>query len=149
MSSAPEMTLEAAEKLYSDFLQKEKMFFTKERKLILKAVFEMPQDHFSVDEFLFEITRLKYKVSRATVYRALSQLAGAGVLNEADFGHGHMHYELVGDDDHEHIICKECGKVVEVDSEEVSQAIQKLVEAQGFKFLSHQSQIFGVCGSCR
>ncbi|MDG1225347.1 MAG: transcriptional repressor, partial [Burkholderiales bacterium] len=123
------MNLQIAQKLYSNFLNKEKMFFTKERKIILKAVFEMSQDHFSVDEFLYEITKLNYKVSRATVYRALSQLAQAGVLNEADFGHGHMHYELVGDDDHEHIICKQCQKVIEVDSEEVTNAIRKLVEA--------------------
>lgn len=149
MSKEAEMSIEVAESLYSEFLQKEKMFFTKERKLILKAVFEMSKDHFSVDEFLYEITKMNYKVSRATVYRALSQLAQAGVLNEADFGHGHMHYELVGDDDHEHIICKECGKVVEVDSEEVSLAIKTLVESQGFKFVSHQSQIFGICENCR
>lgn len=143
------MNLQIAQKLYSNFLNKEKMFFTKERKIILKAVFEMSQDHFSVDEFLYEITKLNYKVSRATVYRALSQLAQAGVLNEADFGHGHMHYELVGDDDHEHIICKQCQKVIEVDSEEVTNAIRELVEAQGYKFVSHQSQIFGVCENCR
>ena len=146
--SQKDFTIEDAEALYAKYLKRRKMFFTKERKTILKAVFEMGDEHFSVDAFLFSLAQKEYKVSRATVYRSLSQLAEAGVLTEADFGHGHIHYELVGGETHEHIICKECGKVVEVDSEDILEASQKIAQSQGFTFLSHHCQIKGICSDC-
>ncbi len=143
-----QLSFEDASDLYSKYLKKEKMFFTKERLSILKAVYEMDGEHFSVDEFLFDIMKRNYKVSRATVYRCLSQLAKSGVLVEADFGHGHTHYELVGHENHEHIICKECGKVIEVDSDAILNAAKKMAIQNGFTFISHQCQIHGVCKEC-
>jgi Fur family ferric uptake transcriptional regulator len=139
-------SLEDAAQIYRDYLarQDQKMFYTKERAIILEAVLQQ-EGHFSVDELLFDMQKKTMRVSRATLYRSLSQLAAAGILTEADFGHGHTHYELLGDEPHEHLVCRECGKVFEVVSEELNQAIKNLAASQGFVVQTHRTQIFGTC----
>jgi Fur family transcriptional regulator, ferric uptake regulator len=140
------LALEKAAEIYKSYLarQSQKMFYTKERALILEAVLQQP-NHFSVDELFYDMHTKGMKVSRATLYRALSQLAESNILVEADFGHGHMHYELVGREPHEHLVCRECGKVFEVVSDEFSQAVQKLGSSQGFVVQGHKTQIYGTC----
>lgn len=142
------ITQEEAQRRYADFLDRNKMFFTKERVLIVEAVFIM-EGHFSADELLFEMQKRGMRVSRATLYRSLSQLVDCGVLVEADFGHGHTHYELVGTEPHEHLVCQQCGKVVEVISQDFTTAIKALASNEGFRLISHRTYIAGICPECQ
>jgi Fur family ferric uptake transcriptional regulator len=140
---------EEAKSMYSAFLKKGSMFFTKERELILESVFQQ-DDHFSADELLFEMQKEGKKVSRATLYRGLHQLHQCGVLMEADFGHGHAHYELaLGGKQHIHLICKESEEIKEVESEELEELLQKICEQEGFELGYHKIQLFGVSKSAR
>ncbi len=135
--------------LYTEFLKKNKMFFTKERSLLLNFIFEQ-KGHFSADELLFEIQKSDKKVSRATVYRSLSQMVNAGILSESDFGHGHTHYEVtVGAKPHVHLVCTETGDVNEVYSQKLEDALQELVKKEGFKIKRYKIQIFGVSKASR
>lgn len=148
MNNVSAISHEEAQRRYGDFLDRNKMFFTKERVLIVEAVFLM-EGHFSADELLFEMQKRGMRVSRATLYRSLSQLVDCGVLVEADFGHGHTHYELLGSEPHEHLVCQTCGKVVEVVSSEINTAIANLAKEQGFRLVSHRTYIAGVCPECQ
>ncbi len=139
-----DMTYENAVEKYRDYLLRNKMFFTKERNTILEAVLQR-KDHFSVDELLYDMQSQKMRVSRATLYRALSQLVDASILIEADFGHGHIHYELMGGEPHEHLVCAECGKVLEVISPDLTQAIHRLAKSHGFRVLNQKTQIQVEC----
>ena len=137
--------IKEAEGLYANYLKKEKNFFTNERKVILNSIFEYGEGHFSTDELLFELQKSSKKVSRATLYRALKQLVGAGVLVEADFGHGHTHYEIsVGHKHHIHLICSDSGTVKEVESPELEKVLQKIAKSENFNLKSHKIQLFGV-----
>ena len=71
-----EKHLPAARGLYTDYLKKNKMFFTKERAQLLEFIFAQ-KGHFSADELMFEMQKEEIKVSRATLYRSLSQLVDA------------------------------------------------------------------------
>ncbi len=120
------------------------MFFTKERHLILESIFEQ-EDHFSADELHFETQKADKKVSRATIYRSLRQLRDAGILIEADFGHGHSHYELaLGECNHIHLICQESGKVEEVVAPELEELLLKIAKKKNFKLKYHKIQLFGL-----
>ena len=135
---------EEAKSIYSAFLKKSSMFFTKERKLILESVFQQ-DDHFSTDELYFEMQKQGKKVSKGTLYRGLHQLHQCGVLMEADFGHGHAHYELaLGGKQHIHLICKESEEIKEVESEELEKILQKICEKEDFELSYHKIQLFGV-----
>ena len=144
-----EKYLPAARGLYNDFLKKNKMFFTKERAQLLDFIFEQ-KGHFSADELMFEMQKGDVKVSRATLYRSLSQMVEAGILGESDFGHGHTHYEVtVGTKPHVHLICTETGDVKEVQSRKLEDALDDLARKEGFRIKRYKIQLFGVSKGTR
>lgn len=136
--------LPAARGLYTEYLKKNKMFFTKERAQLLEFIFAQT-GHFSADELMFEVQKEEVKVSRATLYRSLNQLVDAGILSESDFGHGHTHYEVsLGSKPHVHLICSDTGDVKEVQSQKLEDALNELAKREGFKIKRYKIQVFGV-----
>ena len=128
---------------YAEFLKRNKMFLTKERTALLEFIFEQ-EGHFSADELLYEMQRTGLKVSRATLYRTLSQLVEAGVLSESDFGHGHTHYEIDMDDDpHIHLVSLDSDDVREVTSDKIITALAEVLLQEGFVPRRYNIQIFG------
>jgi Fur family ferric uptake transcriptional regulator len=150
MVEPKEKSLAQARGLYTDFLKKNNMFFTKERAQLLDFIFDQ-KGHFSADELMFEMQKRRaaaagdVKVSRATLYRSLSQMVDAGILSESDFGHGHTHYEVtVGTKPHVHLICTDTGDVKEVYSAKLEDALNDLAKKEGFKIKRYKIQVFGV-----
>lgn len=133
-----------AQHRYTEFLKRKKMFLTRERTALLEFIFHQP-GHFSADELLYEMQRTGLKVSRATLYRTLSQLVEAGVLSESDFGHGHTHYEVDMDDDpHIHLVSLENrDEVREVTSDKLIAAFAEVLRKEGFVPKRYNIQIFG------
>lgn len=144
MGDAKEKLLPEAHGLYSDFLKKNRMFFTKERTRLLDFILGQ-EGHFSADELLFAMQKADLKVSRATLYRSLSQMVEAGILSESDFGHGHTHYEIsLGTKPHVHLICTDTGDVREVYSQKLEDALNELARKEGFSIKRYKIQVFGV-----
>lgn len=144
-----EKHLPEARGLYGDYLKKNKMFFTKERSHLLEFIFAQ-KGHFSADELMFEMQKAEVKVSRATLYRSLSQLVDAGILSESDFGHGHTHYEItLGTKPHVHLICTDTGDVKEVHSQKLEDALADLAKKEGFRIKRYKIQVFGVSARSR
>jgi Fur family ferric uptake transcriptional regulator len=142
--------LPEARLLYTEYLKKNKMFVTKERTQLLDFIFDQEEGHFSADELMFEMQKRNVKVSRATLYRSLSQLVDAGILSESDFGHGHTHYEItLGSKPHVHLICTESGDVKEVHSQKLEDVLNELARKEGFKIKRYKIQLFGISKNAR
>ena len=149
MADSKDKLLPEAHVLYSDFLKKNKMFFTKERTRLLDFILGQ-EGHFSADELLFAMQKADLKISRATLYRSLSQFVEAGILSESDFGHGHTHYEIaLGSKPHVHLICTDSGDVREVYSQKLEDALNDLARKEGFKIKRYKIQVFGVSKASR
>jgi Fur family ferric uptake transcriptional regulator len=149
MADSHEKQLTEARGIYADFLKKNKMFFTKERTQLLNFIFDQ-KGHFSADELMFEMQKAEVKISRATLYRSLSQMVEANILSESDFGHGHTHYEIsLGSKPHVHLICTDSGDVREVHSQKLEDALNDLARKEGFKIKRYKIQVFGVSKSSR
>ncbi len=85
----------------------------------------------------------------ATVYRTLELLSRAGLVQEHDFGEGFKRYEpLAAQSHHEHLICVECGKVVEFSSERLERMKSLIADEYGFRYHHHRLEIYGVCREC-
>lgn len=85
-------------------------------------------------------------VSRATLYRTLSLLVKGGVLKAVSLGEGHSHFELgVSKKIHGHMICNVCKKIIEFNSEEIKNFLEKLAKKKGFSIQSVEIEVFGVC----
>ncbi len=113
-------------------------------------VFLRTEKHVSTQE-LFELVKKKHKnLGYATVARTLKLLAEAGLCRIVDFGDGTHRYEHeYGHDHHDHLICSDCGKVVEIFSKKLEKAQDELIRKHGYQQVSHRLQIYGICPKCR
>ena len=89
-------------------------------------------------------------VGRATVYRALDQLEGLGLIQRVDLGGDAGGYERVdpGGHHHHHIVCEQCGRVVAFEDDGLEQAIVALAERPDFKVSKHEVTLRGECARC-
>lgn len=137
----PKNGLAVAQIRYAEFLKRSKMLLTRERTTLLEFLF-VQKGHFSADELLYEMQRTGIKVSRATLYRALSHFVEAGILSESDFGHGHTHYEIdLGSKPHVHLI--EGDEIKEVASPQLEKVLMQLARKEGFSIRRYKIQVFG------
>jgi Fur family transcriptional regulator, ferric uptake regulator len=97
-----------------------------------------------------EIDRRLKRVGRATVYRALDQLEGLGLIQKVDLGGEAGGYERVdpGGDHHHHIVCEHCGRVIAFEDRRLEQAIVALGERPDFTVSSHEVILRGECSRC-
>jgi Fur family ferric uptake transcriptional regulator len=97
-----------------------------------------------------EIDRRLPDVGRATVYRALEQLEGLGLIQRVDLSGGSAGYEPVDPSGHHHhhIVCEQCGRVVAFEDEGLEQAIVALAQRPDFNVSSHEVTLRGECAIC-
>ncbi|MDQ6726900.1 MAG: transcriptional repressor [Actinomycetota bacterium] len=103
--------------------------------------------HLSADELAAEVHRLHPDVHRATVYRSLDTLTQLGLVEHSHLGHGAAVYHLA-DDVHQHLVCEDCGAVIEVPPELFSDVAGDLRRRYGFEISSRHFALVGRCRSC-
>lgn len=84
----------------------------------------------------------------ATVYRALADLAAAGDADTYVSDDGEQLYRACSQEHHHHLICRECGKTVEISASPVEQWAREVATEHGFIQPTHVVDIFGVCADC-
>jgi Fur family transcriptional regulator, ferric uptake regulator len=91
------------------------------------------------------------RVARASVYRALEQLADLRLVTKIEVGQGMARYEplLPGGDHHHHMVCDACGTVVPFEDPELEQSIEKLSRRVSFDVAEHDVVLHGACKDCR
>ncbi|HEY6803952.1 MAG TPA: transcriptional repressor [Pyrinomonadaceae bacterium] len=146
--SSPEPISEEQE-VFLKHIQKKGLKRTSQRDLIL-SVFLRTEEHLS-NEDLYRLVKLEDPaVGQTTVYRTLKLLTEAGLAREVRFGDGRAHYEHnYKHQHHDHMICSECGKIIEFYSAEL-EAIQDAMAAKHkFEVTQHLLRIIGICAECR
>lgn len=87
-------------------------------------------------------------IGLATVYRALADLATAGDADSLQSKDGELLYRACGTEHHHHLICRNCGKTVEIEASKVETWADEVAKSHGFTQPSHTIDIFGVCAAC-
>lgn len=88
-------------------------------------------------------------IGLATVYRNLALLADDGEADALQSPSGETLYRACATDaHHHHIICRECGKTVEISAEPVEQWARETAASHGFSNSQHVIDIFGECDAC-
>jgi Fur family transcriptional regulator, ferric uptake regulator len=101
----------------------------------------------SAQELHHEFRRRGANAGLATVYRTLSALADAGVLDT--FVHdGEQRFRLCRASHHHHLVCRKCGAVEEVTSKAVEDWVSRVSRARRFRVTGHSAEIYGYCASC-
>ena len=137
-----------ASKLFERFLKKKGLPFTMQRRLVLEQIFS-DHNHFEAEEVVEALRNRKTRVSRATVYRTLSYLEDCSLIRRIDLGHGRSYFEhTVGNNHHEHLVCKRCGKIIEFTDYALEERIGKISKRHQFIIQAHTVQILGICRNC-
>lgn len=87
-------------------------------------------------------------IGLATVYRALADLASAKEADSLQSKDGELLYRACGTSHHHHLICRKCGKTVEIEADRVEAWADDVAKTHGFSKPSHTIDIFGDCDSC-
>jgi len=136
-------------RLFARYLRDQGLPVTQQREAVAEVVFAT-EEHLSVDDIERLLRERGERIGKATVYRTLDLLVRSRLVEEHDFGEGFKRYEhrLSSQPVHEHLICLECGKVIEFKAPEI-QAVERRVQGQyGFKPARHRLEIYGLCREC-
>lgn len=85
----------------------------------------------------------------ATVYRALQSLVDSGAADVLRTTAGEAAYRACGTTHHHHLVCRSCGKTVEVQGPAVERWADEMAGKHGFADLSHTVELFGTCTACQ
>ena len=131
------------------YLRDHSLPVTHQREAIAAAIFHA-NAHVSVDDVERTLRDQGFRTGTATVYRTLDLLVRAGLVQEHDFGEGFKRYEpIVAQSHHEHLICLNCGKVVEFSSDRIERMKQLIADQYDFRPHHHRLEIYGVCRDCQ
>ncbi len=122
---------------------------TRQRNLIIDTFFELG-GHLSVEEVWSKVRSQDAKVSVATVYRTMKLLSECGLAHTRNFGDGQTRYEsAAGREHHDHLICTQCGTIVEFENDRIEAMQEAVARKHGFKVSSHKMELYGLCANCR
>src|SRR3977135_356255 len=145
----PQKSNSEEQEVLLEHIQKRGLKRTAQRDLILD-IFLRTEEHLSSED-LYRLAKLDdASIGQTTVYRTLKLLTEAGLAREVRFGDGLTHYEHnYKHQHHDHMICSECGKIIEFFSAEL-EAIQDAMAAKHkFEVTQHLLRIIGICSDCR
>ncbi len=137
-------------RLFSRYLREQGLPITQQREAVAQVVFSS-NGHLSVEEIEQRLRQGAERIGKATIYRTLDLLVTSKLVEEHDFGEGFKRYEhrLSRQPVHEHLICVECGTVIEFRSDEVARIEQRVLSDHGFEPTRHRLEIYGLCRECR
>ena len=84
-------------------------------------------------------------IGLATVYRALQGLVEDEQVDALRTDDGEVVYRRCSRGHHHHLVCRECGRTVEVEGPAVERWATRMAEEHGFRDVSHTLEIFGTC----
>ena len=122
---------------------------TAQRDLILD-MFLRTEEHLTSEDLYFLVHREDPTVGHTTVYRTLKLLTEAGLAREVRFGDNKTYYEHhFKHEHHDHMICTECGKVLEFFSPQIEDLQDQMADKFGFRPTHHSLRMWGVCSECQ
>jgi Fur family transcriptional regulator, ferric uptake regulator len=89
------------------------------------------------------------RIGLTTVYRALQAMADSGEVDVLRQPDGESVYRRCSTPrHHHHLVCRECGRTVEVDGPAVERWAERVAAEHGFSGVEHTVEVFGTCANC-
>ncbi len=139
---------QTAEDTLVNFLQYRNLKFTRQRRKILE-VFMSADSHLTTEELHQRVRARHPEIGHTTVFRTLKLFEEAGIARSVDFGDKRIRYEQgYRHAHHDHLICRRCGRSIEVMDPEIERLQRELCRRNGFYPEAHRLEIFGLCSQC-
>jgi Fur family ferric uptake transcriptional regulator len=144
-----ESAVERATREFAAYLRSQGLRLTRQRRDVLEET-SRRADHFSAEELYASLRQADADVSLPTIYRTLAHLDEAGLVRQVLRQHGSAHYESnLEQQHHDHMICVECGRIIEFLEPGIERLQQKVCRRHDFQPLYHRMGIRGICASCQ
>ena len=135
---------------FKKLLRENTLKFTKQRELVFKALYDN-EGHFTPED-LYSLIRSQHPdlaISIPTIYRTLALLEESGIVDSLSFGAKGKKYEFGFKEHHDHMICIQCGKLIEFQDELIEKRQEEIAKKFNFKMTDHTMNIRGICESCQ
>lgn len=121
------------------------------RLKILEVLQEPECHHVSAEDLYKKLIDMNEEIGLATVYRVLNQFDDAGIVTRHNFEGGKSVFELTQQHHHDHLICLDCGKVIEFSDKSIEERQTNIAARHGIKLSNHSLYLYGHCadGDCR
>jgi len=133
-----------------EFIRRKGLRRTTQREQIVSVVFSR-DEHFTAEELFERVRKVDSETSRATVYRTLGLLVEADLLRQIDLGENQVTYDpnFLNKPSHNHLVCIDCGKVVEFEDDNVDIQTDSVSRSLGFKTVRQSIKIEANCEQLR
>jgi Fur family ferric uptake transcriptional regulator len=119
------------------------------QRAAVRAVFSGLEGFLSAQDVHARLRSAGDRVGLSTVYRAVQSLADDGELDSLRTDTGETLYRRCSRQHHHHLVCRGCGRTVEVAGPTVERWADRVAGEHGFADVSHTLEIFGTCADCR
>lgn len=132
------------------FIRSKGLRQTAQRDAIVDLIFSS-DEHFTPEELFDRFNKQGSSASRATVYRTLALLTEANLLHEIDLGDGQTTYDpnFMDRPSHNHLVCIDCGKVLEFEDDHLEILNDCLTRRLGFRPVKQSLRIEASCEQLR
>ena len=120
---------------------------TPQRMLVLSAIANS-DNHISAEEIYAQVIAKYSHVNISTIYRNLELLKRLGLVTETDLGGGRVRYHPADKGHHHHLVCQECGKIIDLDESVLTSLKSRLLREYKFNADLRHLAIFGRCANC-
>jgi Fur family ferric uptake transcriptional regulator len=140
-----EQLLEEVKAIFTTYIEKHSLRKTPERYTILEEIYNR-KGHFDAEELFIHMKNQNYRVSRATVYNTLELLVNCDLVTKHMFGKNMAQYEKsYGYKQHDHLICVDCGKVLEFCDPRIQGIKSMMGDLLEFNVIHHSLNLYGKC----
>lgn len=106
------------------------------------------EDFRSAQQLHRELRERGRRIGLATVYRTLQVLTEAGEVDVLHTADGEAVYRRCSEGHHHHLVCRRCGRAVEVAGPGVESWARRVAREHGFHDVEHTMELYGICGQC-
>jgi Fur family ferric uptake transcriptional regulator len=117
------------------------------RLKILEVLQHPGNQHISAEDLYKKLLDLGEEIGLATVYRVLNQFDDAGIVSRHHFESGKSVFELSTQHHHDHLVCLDCGAVIEFTDEVIEQRQREIATKYNIQLTNHSLYLYGKCAS--